>query len=96
MIAALLPSRMGPPRMGLSILACAMLTLAACQEPEFILPGEREEVRSAVEGGTVTADDFTNESRAISLPSQTNNSSWEQAIGSPANRVSNAALRSTP
>lgn len=85
-----------PSRTGLMILACAMLTLAACEEPEFILPGEREEVRSAVEGGTVAASDFTNQSRAISLPAQTNNKSWEQASGSPANRVSNAALRSNP
>ncbi|MBV1896816.1 MAG: PQQ-like beta-propeller repeat protein [Rhodobacteraceae bacterium] len=91
MIAAYFPSRTG-----LMILASAMLTLAACSEPEFILPGEREEVRSAVEGGSVVSNDFVNQSRAISLPAQTNNKDWEQAIGSPVNRVSNAALRSNP
>ncbi len=91
MIAAHLPSRSG-----FAILASAMLALAACQEPEFILPGEREDVRSAVEGGTVEGVAFINQSRAIRLPAQTNNKDWAQAFGTPANRVSNAALRSTP
>jgi outer membrane protein assembly factor BamB len=85
-----------PSRTGIAILACAMLALTACQEQEFILPGEREEVRSAVEGGTVESSGFVNQSRAISLPSQTNNKDWAQAFGTPTNRVSNAALRSNP
>jgi outer membrane protein assembly factor BamB len=91
MIAAFFPSRSG-----LAILTCAMLALAACQEPEFILPGEREEVRAAVEGGTVETVEFVNQNRSISLPSQTNNKDWAQAFGTPANRVSNAALRASP
>lgn len=91
MIAALIPSRSR-----VAILTCAMLALAACQEPEFILPGEREEVRSAVQGGIVASGEFTNQSRAIRLPSQTSNKEWTQAFGTPANRVSHAALRVAP
>ncbi|MBL4768906.1 MAG: quinoprotein, partial [Rhodobacteraceae bacterium] len=85
-----------PSRIAIAILTCALLVLTACQEPEFILPGEREEVRAAVEGGSVEIVEFTNQSPSIRLPSQVSNKDWAQATGSPANRVSNAALRAVP
>ena len=66
--------------------------LAACSEPEFILPGERETVQSILEPESEAAE---NEARPISLPAQSNNANWTQSPGTPATRVSHPALSTT-
>lgn len=80
-----------PLRAGLSLLSAASLVLlSACAEPERILPGKRESIR--------TTDDETgvNASRAISLPAQRSNASWTQSFGSPTFRNAHPALRAAP
>ena len=76
------------------LVALTMLgVLAACSEEDVVLPGKRENIRS---DESVTADvsavEAGNEARPISLPSQSNNSNWEQSSGSPSTRVDHAAL----
>jgi outer membrane protein assembly factor BamB len=78
-------------RAGMALLSGAlMLTLAACQEPEVILPGEREDIRA---GQAVKTE---NQSRAISLPSQTANSAWPQSHGIESLRTAHPALSAAP
>ncbi len=79
-------------RMGLPVAAIALTALAACEEPESILPGAREDIRPASDTEVVE----TRGSQPISLPAQTANSSWSQSAGTPAFRTTNAALRGTP
>ena len=83
---------------GLGLCAVALLTLSACGEKEVILPGERETIRPGVQDGPLTPkpDEIDNVSRAISVPGQVGNASWQQAIGTQSNRVSNARLRVAP
>ena len=85
-----------PIRSGLALSLVALFGLSACQEPEIILPGEREEIRSEIDGAPVAATSGGNVSRAISLPGQTVNKDWAQSIGTQANRVSHPALRVAP
>lgn len=74
----------------------AALLLGACAEPEVILPGQREDVRSVlqdqsgVDAGPAVFEG--NQTRAISLPAARVNKDWSQSTGSSANRVSHAAL----
>ncbi len=79
----------------------ASLLLSACAEPDVILPGLRENVRSVLQ----TEDPFAepadlaipaNTTRAISLPGVTSNASWSQAPGTPSTRVAHAALSTAP
>ena len=79
-------------RFGLVVSALALLGLAACQEPEVILPGEREDIRPAIDNETVE----TRGSKPISLPGQSANAAWSQSPGTQAFRTTNAALRATP
>ncbi len=72
-------------------LAAASLAFLAGCEREIILPGEREDLRDVVAEAEVE-----NQSRGISLPSQSANSSWTQGMGTPSYRTSNPALRSAP
>ncbi len=73
-------------------LGLTVLALAACEPPEVILPGEREDIHP-----TDTAQAAPeNTSRAISLSAQKTNTEWPQGIGTPTYRVENAALRGTP
>lgn len=83
---------------GLGLCAVALLTLSACGEKEVILPGERETIRPEVQDGPLTPkpDEIDNVSRAISIPGQVGNASWQQAVGTQSNRVSNARLRVAP
>ena len=76
-------------RAGLALVAALML--AACAEPEIILPGEREDIRPGEE--TEAALTAGNVSRAIALPGQTVNAEWAQAPGTPAYRIPHPALR---
>ncbi|WP_120632785.1 PQQ-like beta-propeller repeat protein [Ruegeria sp. EL01] len=79
-------------RLGVPAAAVALTTLAACQEPEIILPGAREDIRPASDTETVE----TRGSQPISLPGQNANASWPQSPGTAAFRTTNAALRGTP
>ncbi|NOD77380.1 MULTISPECIES: PQQ-like beta-propeller repeat protein [unclassified Ruegeria] len=79
-------------RVGLPVAALALTALAACEEPEPILPGEREDIRPLSDLETVEKSG----SQPISLPSQQANASWSQSPGTPAYRTTNAALRATP
>lgn len=84
----------GRGRVWLPVLA-ALSLLAACQEPEVVLPGDREDIAQVV-ALSDDPDPSNNRAVSISLPSQVSNSSWAQGPGTPANRVSNAALRPVP
>ena len=70
--------------------------LSACQEPQIILPGQREQLRSVLQDGDTAAapQKAVNESRPISLPAQKSNAAWAQSAGSAAYRTDNAALGS--
>lgn len=90
----------GVSRLGAGGLVAAFL-LSACSEPEIILPGERQNVRSVLQA----ADGFeerqdtavpANTARAISVLRATRNASWTQAAGTPSTRIGNAALGATP
>ncbi len=65
--------------------------LAACGNDDVILQGQREDLR----GGEQLVE-FENQTRAISLPGQSRNTSWTHRPGSPGYRTSNAALSATP
>ncbi|MEQ6247630.1 PQQ-binding-like beta-propeller repeat protein [Sulfitobacter sp. HNIBRBA3233] len=85
----------GPRRWMLGLGALAFL--AACSEPDVILPGKREDVRSVLQdtGGVEegAAEEFTgNRSLPISLPAQQVNANWTHTTGTPATRVAHAAL----
>ena len=79
-------------RMGLPVAALTLTVLAACEEPEAILPGAREDIRPASDLETVE----TRGSKPFSAPSQSANASWPQSPGTAAFRTTNAALRGTP
>lgn len=66
--------------------------VAACGEPEVILPGKRENLRGG-ESGPVQVE---NQVKPIRLVGAVNNASWTGRIGSPATRVPNAALGAAP
>ncbi len=73
------------------ICGTALVTvLTACAEPEVILQGQREDIRSD------TAVDVVNQSQPISLPKQTVNASWAQTHGLQALRTSHPALSAAP
>ena len=79
-------------RVGFSAAAVSLTVLAACEEPEVILPGAREDIRPAIENETVQKRG----AKPISLPAQTANSSWAQSPGTAAYRTTHAKLRATP
>jgi len=76
----------------MSVAALSLTALAACEEPEVILPGAREDIRPASDTETVE----TRGSKPISLPAQQANANWSQSAGTPAYRTTNAALRAAP
>ncbi|WP_170396261.1 PQQ-like beta-propeller repeat protein [Ruegeria arenilitoris] len=79
-------------RIGLTAAALSLSVLAACEEPEVILPGAREDIRPTSDNVTLV----TQGSKPISLPAQKANANWSQSAGTPAFRTGNAALRATP
>ncbi|SMO34962.1 PQQ-like beta-propeller repeat protein [Ruegeria faecimaris] len=80
------------PRIGLPVAVVSLTLLAACQEPEVILPGAREDIRPTSDNETVE----TQGAKPISLPAQTANANWSQSPGTAAYRTTNASLRNTP
>ncbi len=85
-----------PPRTVLFGLLGAAAFLSACTEPDVVLPGQREDIRSVLQDQSGLEEEqaaFTgNASRAISLPAARVNNDWAQTAGSPANRVTHPAL----
>ena len=76
----------------------AVTMLGACQDPEIVLPGKREDIRSVLQSTEAAAEVIAqsgNVSRAISLPNLAANTEWAQGIGTEDYRVSNAALAGT-
>ena len=81
------PIRARSALLGLTVL----LLLGACEPPERILPGIREDIRPEE-----VVPDTENRSAAIRLPAQRANAEWAQSFGTPAMRVAHPALRSAP
>lgn len=75
-----------------------VLGLAACEEEDLILPGEREDIRSeeVLAAANVVRQTEIEGSRPISLPATSGNADWQQSYGSPANRTAHPALASNP
>ncbi|SFS07322.1 PQQ-like beta-propeller repeat protein [Yoonia litorea] len=63
---------------------CSLMVLAACGDDDFILPGERFDIRPQ----TATL----NEAVAVSLPAQRVNSTWTHRNGSPSHAITHPAL----
>ncbi len=83
-------------RRNIVLAAVGLGLLSACTEPQIILPGQREQLRSVLQDGdtAVAPQKTVNESRPISLPAQKSNANWAQSTGSAAYRTDNAALGS--
>ena len=80
-------------RAGLPLLSvAALLLLASCAEKERILPGEREDIKTA----SNLAAESENKSTPIRLAGQSANRDWAQAFGTQALRVAHPALRAAP
>lgn len=83
-----------------AVALAAFLGLAACTEPDPVLPGLREDVASVfTDPSLATPTEIgiaPNESRPISLAAPTTNSNWTHHHGSPAMRVTHAALSAAP
>lgn len=69
-----------------------LAVLAACAEPEIVLPGKREPIDSVLAGGVQEDADPTNESRAIRLAAQSSNANWTHRPVSPGTRTAHPAL----
>lgn len=78
-------------RLQAALTGSTLLILAACAEPETILPGVREDIRS-----NGAAEEIVNQSKPIRLAGQKSNADWPQGFGTAAFRTSHPALRSTP
>ena len=85
--------RRGP--FAVAALVAGALMLAACTEPEVILPGQREGLREVLQNAE-SDPDVENTSRPIALGAATSNANWSQFWGTPAFRTAHPALRATP
>jgi len=79
-------------RIGLPVAAIALAALSACEEPEVILPGEREDIRPSEDLETVQRTG----AKPISLPAAQRNAAWAQSPGTQSFRTTNAALSPAP
>jgi outer membrane protein assembly factor BamB len=75
-----------------SVALASVTLLAACEEPQVILPGVREDIRPASDNEAVE----TRGSKPISLPAQRANANWSQSPGTVAYRTTHPQLRATP
>lgn len=84
---------------GLAALASALL-LAACSEPEFILPGERFDTRvplaETMSGTAQPADGSADVARAIGLPAAQSVGTWGQRGYDAANATPHVTLSAQP
>ncbi len=71
-------------RRGLTI---ALLTLAACSDPEFLLEGERLDVR-----GNPVPSEVVNRSLPIALPSAVRNADWSHPGGNARHQLSHVSV----
>lgn len=69
----------------------SLLVLAACAQPQEILPGERLDLRAGLLSDDGTAARM-NESRPISLPAPRTNDSWTHRAGTASHRIAHPAL----
>jgi outer membrane protein assembly factor BamB len=86
-----------PPFITGAVLMSAMV-LGACTDPEVILPGKREALRSVLQDPAeqISLDEVgENQNRAISLGKTTNNASWSQGTGTQTYRPAHPALGSS-
>ncbi|ASM71858.1 MULTISPECIES: PQQ-like beta-propeller repeat protein [Roseobacteraceae] len=87
-------------RLPLALALGGSLILSACNEPETILAGKREPVRSVLQNPDPADLDVSvapeNTTQAISLPVAQNNGSWTHSIGTPAYRTVHPALSAAP
>ncbi|MCH2165055.1 MAG: PQQ-like beta-propeller repeat protein [Marinovum sp.] len=74
------------------LLAALAPLLAACTDPEVILPGAREDIREEI--STLVPEEANAEVAAFVAPAAVNNASWTHGHGSPAYRTDNPALGS--
>ncbi|GAA6158394.1 PQQ-like beta-propeller repeat protein [Ruegeria sp. HU-ET01832] len=79
-------------RVGVSVALASVTLLAACEEPQVILPGVREDIRPASDNEAVE----TRGSKPINLPAQQANANWSQSPGTVAYRTTHPQLRATP
>jgi outer membrane protein assembly factor BamB len=81
-----------------AVAALCLVTLSACAEDDFIIPGEREDIRppELVAAATDASLSEPEGARPISLPPQSVNASWAQSPGSPAYRTDHPALSAAP
>ncbi|MDO6586646.1 PQQ-binding-like beta-propeller repeat protein [Salipiger sp. 1_MG-2023] len=70
--------------------------LAACEEPEPILRGERYGTREVLRTAAPDAATPVNSARPVAVPALVNNADWAQAPVSPFARTGNAALSRAP
>ncbi|MDJ0639453.1 MAG: PQQ-binding-like beta-propeller repeat protein [Paracoccaceae bacterium] len=68
----------------------ALLTLAACSEPEFILDGERLDVR-----GNPIPEETVSRTLPITLPPSVRNGSWTHPGGNASHHLAHVALDTT-
>lgn len=85
----------------LPLVLAGLAFLTACSEPQVILPGAREDVRSVLQesGGAANdaaADAVENSSRPIAVSPSQANANWPQSSGTQATRVAHAALGAAP
>lgn len=94
------PKPMFTARLPLALALGGSLILSACNEPEVILPGKREPVRSVLQNpdpaDLIVAPTPENTTRAIALPAMQNSAAWSHSIGTPAYRTVHPALSAAP
>ncbi|MFX0540962.1 PQQ-binding-like beta-propeller repeat protein [Roseovarius sp. S4756] len=80
-----------------------LILLAACSEPDPILPGKREGLREVLKtdqaeaaASEVVGASGPNMAAPARLPSQRANAEWTQRIGTPATRTAHPALSASP
>ncbi len=73
---------------------CALALLAACASPDVILPGERLDIRAALDGAGRGAQTGTPENRSapIRLSRQVNHTDWPQRAGNARHSIQHPAL----
>lgn len=71
----------------------ALGLLAACEEPDVILPGERVDIRDGMPGEDVI---LPNRAVPIALPAMAMNADWSHRNGGPDHQITHPALSAAP
>ncbi len=95
--------RLGSSRAKALSLLSMLALVAACSEPDPILPGKREGLREVLKtdqaeaaATEVVGAAGPNRAAPVSLPRARTNAEWTQRIGSPASRPAHPALSTAP